>query len=293
MKIKVIKKPVKGGKSNLYLEFYFGYVIDSNGKKTISRKFEKLDNLQVYDLPKNKVEAFENKEAELLANKLKKIREVEAITGKFKLEDKTKPNISFLNYFKSKSNERLESKGNYDNWDACYKHLIKYCSPKVAFKDIEIDFVRGFKVHLEKSTTKSNTILSQNSKYTYFNKFKACLKEAFDDGLLSINFAKKVQGFSQSDSIREHLTFDELQLIANSDCKYDVLKKAFLFSCLTGLRWFDINKLLWSEIREENDKTKIVFRQKKTDNLEYLYISVQSKALLGIRKGNTERIFKG
>jgi integrase len=293
MKIKVIKKPIKGGKSNLYLEFYHGYLIDSNGKKTISRTFEKLDNLQVYDAPKNKSETNENKEAEILAEKVKKIREVEAITGKFKLEDKSKPNISFLEYFKKIMNERLDSKGNYDNWDATYKHLIRYCAPSVVFKDIDIDFVKGFKNHLEMATTKSNTILSKNSKYTYYNKFKACMREAFNDGLIPVNYASKVKSFPQADTHREHLTYDELQSIALIDCKYPILKKAFLLSCLTGLRWSDINKLVWSEIKEENEIAKIVFRQKKTDSLEYLYISAQSKELLGNRSNNSDRVFKG
>jgi integrase len=293
MKIKVIKKPIKGGKSNLYLEFYHGYLIDSDGKKTISRTFEKLDNLQVYDAPRNKFEISENKDAEILAEKIKKIREVEAITGKFKLEDKSKPNISFLEYFKKIMNERLDSKGNYDNWDASYKHLVKYCSPNIIFKDIDIDFVKGFKNHLETATTKSNTILSKNSKYTYYNKFKACMREAFNDGLIPVNYASKVKSFPQADTNREHLTYDELQAIALIDCKYPMLKKAFLLSCLTGLRWSDINKLVWSEIIEENSKTKIVFRQKKTDSLEYLYISEQAKALLGNRTNSSERVFKG
>ncbi len=293
MIIKLIKKPIKDGKSNLYLEYYYGYEIDSYGKKTISRKFEKIDNLQVFNDPKTRSEITSNKETFLLAEKIKKIKEVEVITGKFNLEDKSKLATTFLDYFKKIMNERLDSKGNYDNWDATYKHLIRYCSPQITFKDVDIDFVKGFKNHLETATTKSNTILSKNSKYTYYNKFKACMREAFNDGLIPVNYASKVKSFPQADTHREHLTFDELQAIASIDCKYPMLKKAFLLSCLIGLRWSDINKLVWSEIIEENEKTKIVFRQKKTDSLEYLYISQQAKELLGSRTNNSDRVFKG
>ncbi len=91
----------------------------------------------------------------------------------------------------------------------------------------------------------------------------------------------------------EYLRYDELQTIALKECKYPVLKKAFIFSCLTGLRWSDINKLVWSEVRDEGENSRIVFRQKKTYNLEYLYISNQARHLLGERQNNSDRIFKG
>ena len=43
--------------------------------------------------------------------------------------------------------------------------------------------------------TKSDKNLSQNSKHSYFNKFKAALKQAFKDGLIVENYAERVQGF--------------------------------------------------------------------------------------------------
>ncbi len=52
------------------------------------------------------------------------------------------------------------------------------------------------------------------------------------------------------DEHREHLTFDELQRLAKTECPYPVQKDAFLFSCLTGMRWSDINKLTWAEVQE-------------------------------------------
>ena len=46
---------------------------------------------------------------------------------------------------------------------------------------------------------------------------------------------KKVKGFEQGETHREYLTFNELQALSNTECKYPVLKRAFIFSCLTGL----------------------------------------------------------
>jgi mobilizable transposon, int protein len=129
------------------------------------------------------------------------------------------------------------------------------------------------------AVTKSNIPLSQNSKYTYFNKFKASVNKAFEDGYLSVNYASKIKSFAQAESQREYLTFDELQRLAKTDCKYEVLKRAFLFSCLSGLRWSDINTLVWSEVRDEEGFSRVNFRQEKTDGVEYLYISKQAREL--------------
>ena len=49
----------------------------------------------------------------------------------------------------------------------------------------------------------------------------------------------------------------------------------------------------WSEVRDEDDNFRIIFRQKKTDGLEYLYISDQARALLGKRENQNDRVFTG
>src|SRR5690606_3638397 len=110
--------------------------------------------------------------------------------------------------------------------------------------------------------TKSSLALSTPSTYTYINQFKACLKSAFNDGYLTVNLAQKLKSFEQEESQREYFTFEELQKLIITDCKYPVLKNAFLFSCLSGLRWSDCNKLIWSEVRDEgNGVYRINFRQ--------------------------------
>src|SRR5690606_5256619 len=136
-------------------------------------------------------------------------------------------------------------------------------------------------------------------KHTYFNKFKACLNAAFEEGYLKENLIKKVKGFSMGESTREYLTYDELQKLSQTPCKIPLLKRAFLFSALTGIRWSDVHKLKWSEVRDEglddsgNVIFRIVFQQKKTEGVEYLYISQQARELLGERKDPKERVFKG
>ncbi len=293
MKISLKQKKLKNGKSSLFLEFYNGYRIDKNGVKKHLRKFEYLKQY-VFDNPKNADEKRKNKETLQLAENILAIRKAEYIQGKYKIKNDKKGEITFLDYYERLKEDRFETKANYGNWDAALKHIQKYCPAHKQLKDIDTDFVKGFKRYLNtKAKTKSGTPLSQNSKYTYFNKFKAALREAYTENYLEENVLRSVKGFEQGESTREYLTYSELQAMTQAECKYPVLKNAFLFSCLTGLRWSDIDKLRWSEVRDEDTGSRIIFRQKKTDGLEYLYVSEQSRKLLGKRANESDRVFRG
>ena len=83
-----------------------------------------------------------------------------------------------------------------------------------------------------------------------FLKFRACLKEAVRKKIILSNPAADVANVKVIEAIREHLTLDELKAISKAECRYDVLKRAFIFSCLTGLRWSDIHKLKWSQLKK-------------------------------------------
>lgn len=293
MKISLKKKKLKDGKQSLYLEFYNGSYINNEGVKKHNRTFEYL-KLYILESPKTLKEKKTNKETLELAEQILALRKADLIQGKYNIKNDRKSKTNFLQYYTKLKEERYESKGNYDNWDAAYKHIEAFCPQGITFDNIDEDFVRRFKRYLDKeSRTKGGTPLSQNSKYTYYNKFRASLRQAFEDGYLDKNVIKAVKGFDQGESKREYLTMSELQAMAKASCKYKILKNAFLFSCLTGLRWSDINKLTWSEVRDEDHGSRIIFRQKKTDGLEYLYISQQARNILGDRQQEIDRVFIG
>ena len=294
MKINLRKKKLTTGKYSLYIDYYKGKITDENGKSKNNREFEYLKEY-LYISPKTPSEKKENEETLLRAEQILSIRRAEYAQGKYGIKDRSKDKLLFLTYYDKLKEERYESKGNYDNWDAAQNHLEDYCKKKkVTFEDIDEEFVLGFKKFLNKnSRTKSNTPLSQNSKYAYYNKFKAALKQAFEDGYTRRNFATVVKGFAQGETSREHLTHDELKAMVKADCKHPILKSAFLFSCLTGLRWSDVNKLTWSEVRDEGPETQLVFKQKKTAGQEYQFISPEARKLMGKRKQEKDRVFQG
>jgi len=294
MKITLKKKKLKNDKYSLYLEYYKGSQLDKDGKRIHIRDFEYL-KLYLHQNPLTAAEKKENKETELLAEQILSIRKAEFFQGKFDIKNTSKSKRRFLDFFIEKTEEKSDSPKNYGNWTATFLHLKRCINPNLLFEEIDEEFVKMVRNYFDKEAkTKSNLPLSLNSKYSYLNKFKACLRAAFDEGYLSINYASKIKSFEQAESQREYLTYQELQALASTNCKYQVLKNAFIFSCLTGLRWSDINTLTWREVRDEdNGISRINFRQEKTDGVEYLYISSQARELLGERQQTSERVFKG
>ena len=93
----------------------------------------------------------------------------------------------------------------------------------------------------------------------------------------------KISPIKPTETNREYLTLDELNRLAKTPCSNDLLKRAALFSALTGLRFSDIQKMVWGELEYiEGQGYYLNFRQKKTKNVEVLPISEQA---YGITKG--------
>tara|TARA_R110000868_G_scaffold305840_2_gene566880 strand:- start:4133 stop:4936 length:804 start_codon:yes stop_codon:yes gene_type:complete len=265
-----------------------------NGKRSHIRAFEFL-KIYLHQNPKDAGERKKNKENRKLAEDILSIRQSNYIQGKFEIKNISKTKRQFLDFFTEKMEEKSNSVKNYGVWQSAYLHLKNCINPNFLFDEVDENFVKKVKQYFKaEALTKSNLPLSQNSKYSYFNKFKASLRSAFDDGNISINYAARVKAFEQAKSQREYLTFEELQALVNTDCKYQVLKTAFIFSCLVGLRWSEINTLVWVEVRDEGENLfRVNFRQEKIDGVEHLNISKQARDLLGNRKSFKDRVFIG
>lgn len=274
----------QGNKTSLYLDFY------DKGK----RKREFL-NLYLDPSPKTKEQRDVNKKTLQLAETIKAQRQIEIQNGAYGFNDSEKMKGSFIGYLKMLSESKMESLGNYGNWESMIKHFERFAPAKINFSDVDKKLVSDFKNYLDKeTTTKSDTGLSQNSKYSYFNKFKAALKEAVKDGIMTHNPSEAVEGFKQGETERGFLTLAELQSISKQECEIPQLKKAFLFSCVTGLRWSDIQKLTWAEVQHSAEMGYYIrFRQQKTKGVETLPISEQAFEMLGERQKQEDIVFKG
>ncbi|MDQ3142836.1 MAG: hypothetical protein M3Q56_11385, partial [Bacteroidota bacterium] len=81
---------------------------------------------------------------------------------------------------------------------------------------------------------------------------------------------------------REFLNIEEVNKLLKTECEVPIIKVAFLFSVLTGLRWSDIQNLKWKDLQHsEKNGYSLSFRQKKTKNIELHPIMDQSVQLIG------------
>lgn len=291
--IKVRQKPLKNGNISLYLDIY------RDGKRV-------YEFLKLYLIPEcTKEDKEKNRQTMQLANSIKSKRIVEMQNGEYGFKSEYAVDTLFYEYYRSEAQKRrnaTESRGNWGDWYSCLHHLLIYCpNEKITFKDITPKWVQGFRDYLDREavawahdyrTRIKDKPLSQNTKVSYFNKFKACVNQAYEDRIIPYNPIRSVEGFKAEEGTRMYLTIDEVRKIAQTECEYPRIKAAFLFSCLTGLRRSDILKLTWGEVHQQGEFTRIIFRQKKTSGLEYLDITSQAAELMGERGKPDEQVFQ-
>ena len=283
----------KGKRISLYLDYYKGSQKSDEGKVRQIREFESL-GIFLHIKPSTPLQKQENKQNLELAKNIKSKRELDIKNNEFGFLTNTKSNSDFLQYFNTLTEDRLSSIGNYGNWDSTLKHLNQYANGRVLFKEIDENFCEGFKNYLTNKVKKNNgESLSSSSVSSYFNKFRASLKQAVKDKIILYNSSIDVKIPKVKEKEREYLTIEEVRQIEKVECRYEVLKRAFLFSCLTGLRWSDIHKLKWKEVHIDNEGSRIHYYQKKTENLEYLDISEQALSYLGKKGKDEDKPFQG
>lgn len=267
MKIFIEKRTLKAdGTRTLRLIYDHGYTTKSNGSRQRKREYEVLD-LFIYDKPKTPAQRKHNKEHLLLAETIKSKRLVEWQSQKHGFEDRTKRSASFIDYFQRQIDikEQTTSTSNHSIWLSARKHLLLYCGKHdLSFDELDKDWLDGFKYYLtNEAKTKSDTPLSRNTQSSYFNKVRAAINEAHREGIIRDNPLSQVTSIKAKTTKRVYLTLDEVNALAQTECRYQVLKRAFLFSCATGMRWCDIHRLTWSEIETFNNHKRIIFDQVK------------------------------
>lgn len=289
--IKIRRKQLANGNISLYLDIYH------NGRR-------EYEFLKLYLIPeKNRADKEKNRQTLQLANSIKAKRIVDIQNGDHGFKSPFAEDVLFFDYYRNMCEKRLgtESRGNWGNWRSCLKHLEKYESnQRITLSQITPKWVQGFKDYLENEATAwgcdfreriKDHPLARNSKLSYFNKLKACLNQAYEDRLIAYNPMRGIENFKPEDGKRMYLTIEELRKLVDTVCEYPNIKRAFLFSCLTGLRRSDVIRLTWRDVQQQGEFTRIIFKQKKTSGQEYLDITPQAAELMGERGLPDEQIF--
>ena len=287
------RKQTKKGQISLYLEFYKGTVKTEDGKTKAVRDYEYLD-LYLKDNPQTKQERQTNKETLELAKSIKAKRELEIKNGQYGFKRSGSSNANFMEFFRGLRDQRESNENTYNNWDSAYKHLKEFIgSDSLPFRRVDEKLCKEFMEYLTNVKKTDGKPLATASVSSYYTKFRSALNTAVKKRYLSYNPASDVEAPTVKTPKREHLTVEELKAVSKAECRYPVLKNAFMFACLTGLRWSDVQKMTWSEIEQNEDGWRVVFHQKKTDGLQYVEIPDNAKQYVGEPKDPEVRVFKG
>jgi integrase len=259
--------PVRGADipGRYFLDFYSG------GK----RHAKNINLRTTYDGPKND-------EVERLARQVAVNYGDHEWRQRHRFESKVKGQVSFAAFFRSLV------QGRHWAWMGTLRLLEMFPLKETPVGDIDTEWLLSIQEFFLNMPTRSNRKLSQNSASTYYAKIKAALQIAVQRGLIAENPAVKIKAIQQVPSKRVYLTIEELQWLANTPCTDPEVKRAFLFSCYTGLRISDVEALTWDNIQHG----RVAIRVKKTRNPEWLDLSATALKLLGTHGQSSERVFR-
>lgn len=266
--IRLRYKKLANGNTSLYLDCY------RNGQRT-------YEFLRLYLVPEKDItDTIANKNTLEAAMAIKAERTKEVINGEAGLtKSTTKGKILLTDWME----EVIRRKEGQKDAATKYKNTNRYIKAtkggtKIMLKDVNADFCLRFLETLK--TTKAHKItkgkevelkygLSENTQSLYTTAFSACLNEAVLAGIISKNPMNKVSAEEKPhmrESKREFLLADELARMAAAPCKNEQVKRAFIFSCLTGLRISDIRRLTWGKIQGQKGKLFIYTKMEKTQD---------------------------
>jgi len=122
-----------------------------------------------------------------------------------------------------------------------------------------------------------------------YNRFKKVVRQAYRENLLSKNPCEFVPSPRGEAAIRDILTPEELQLLANTPTEATEVKRGYLFTCMTGARYCDVRTLRWFQVNIPERTIKL--RQSKTGKEVILHLNDTALAMLGERGEDIDLVF--
>lgn len=262
------KRYLRSGRVSLYLDIYSG------GR----RRYEYL-NLYLSG-GNSRIDRENDRQLLAMADAIKAKRLVELRNKRWGFEDNNTDGgqVGLYEYFDivAKRRESREARSNFQNWLSLRRKLEFYEQRDISLADIDSRWLEGFQSHLL-SELKPTTARS------YYGKLRCLLRSAVNDGLLKVDPSAKVASIKARQPERCYLTADEVRALASTPCTHAMVRRAFLFACLTGLRRSDVVRLEWSNVSDNGGRTRLTFVQKKTGEQMYLDISAEASSLMGER----------
>lgn len=273
MSVKLRKRKNADNTTTLYLDIY------NNGK----RHYEFLKHLKLVKItnPKDRVD---NKDNYKIAEDICVKRAQELESSDYNVMAKFKSKVDFLVYYQNFI-DRYTNKDKrviVSSLSKFKKFMEDEGYKSLSLNQVNESVVYDFKDYLENS-------LNGESPANYFSKFKKVIKQACREKLIMINPTADVSIKRNEGLKKEVLTIEDLQLLAATPITNEQVKRAFLFSCLTGLRFCDIVAMKWRHIDLNNQRLSLV--QSKTSQKVTVNLHVSAIQILGDAGSASENVF--
>lgn len=267
--VKIRSKKLKDGSLSLYLDIY------QNGQR-------EYEFLKLYISPgTSKADKYKNNEVMKAANAIKAKRIIEIANGKAGIKKRAK--IRLCDYWKQVT-ERIKIINTLQSYNQAFDALCNCCDTEVFLGNIDKNYILCYTDYLKDKYKASTANL-------YLSKLNTILTEAEKDDLIERNPISKLKSTDRpkpTAAKREYLTIEELSAITELYKGEDVILKAFLFSCFTGLRYCDIVTLCKDDIKGG----VIVKKQQKTHNIVEIPISNEAEKYLDTPTGEHKLFFQ-
>ncbi|MFY0605963.1 MAG: site-specific integrase [Cyclobacteriaceae bacterium] len=284
--VKLRTKKISQGRISYYLDFWPPISHPDTGLPT-RREFLKL---YAHEKPKSYEDKDHSKKIKALAENIRSSRQLAIAKDEFgflsKVAKTDPPVIKYLEDILDVK-KRTTSDSTWMTWRCMIEKAKEVFNEKLTMSQLDSNHCENLKMSLMES-------LGQNTAQNYFGKFRESIKKAIGDQLITSNPLANVRPISIIDVKREFLSMEELRRLAAADCDIDWIKRAALFTSLTGLRFVDVQKLTWQDIEHSDELGHYIrFRQRKTLGAETLPISDQAFGFLDKRGKPDDKVFKG
>ena len=183
-----------------------------------------------------------------------------------------------------------------DNTKASYKQALKqfenYFDKRKQFHNLSKEDVLNFKADLYKNgLSRYGKVYEENTINTYNNRLKLIYEGAIaDQNIVTKTNWFKTEGYIKinTDSlIKEYINTKEFVQLDPTLCQCPRIAKAFMFSCLTGLRKGDLEKkITWGDLKKDEKGWHIFIAMSKGGKKIRIAVGKKAMELLGERRSD-------
>ena len=286
--VRIRFKPLANGNYSIYLDTYF------EGKRI-------YEFLRLYLIPEtNRLAREQNRLTLQTANVMKAQRIIELANEHFSRRTPgVRPTLlrEYLFLYKERcwrTHRGNSFKARCSNMENHLRAFLGSDYDALTLAELDTRRCAGFADYLRHGHTQAGKPLSGVSAYHCFCALKSVLAEAVVDGEIvenPIDKMKRGEVPRRPEVIMAHLDADEVAHLAETACSDDIVKRAFLFSCMTGLRLSDVKSLRWQNIRHTSRGWRLSIVMQKTQDPLHSKLNDEAMALLPPRGEKDALVF--